>query len=366
MSILWPLEPATAAKHQLYKRYLDAWWPIMLQPSTSTGRRWPRVTYMDAFAGPGRYEGGEQGSPVFALDRLVNHVAKDRMELSRERVRLIFMEKDRQRCDFLAEELKRKCGALDELPVWPEIHRADAASDADRLLTEAQAWENPILAVFDSWGNVKVPLTLMHKLAHNQSSEVIVTFGPNWFSRREELEPDLLDSVFGGREHWESADREIRPDERWRTWLTTYRNALRRAGFRFQLQFEIVPRTGQPLYLVYGTGHRKGVEVMKDAMWDVDGNDGLGFRDPRTRNAPAPGQQVLFGGADDPELVELVRQRLTSGPASLEQIGQWLLVETARWRSKDARPAVAELLRDGQVILNPSGRLTGKTVIRLR
>lgn len=35
------LEPATAAKHRLYKnkhrlykkKYLDAWWPILLQPS---------------------------------------------------------------------------------------------------------------------------------------------------------------------------------------------------------------------------------------------------------------------------------------------------------------------------------------------
>jgi hypothetical protein len=45
---LWKLEPATAAKHRLYKKYLDAWWPILLQPSASTGRSWPHVTYVDA------------------------------------------------------------------------------------------------------------------------------------------------------------------------------------------------------------------------------------------------------------------------------------------------------------------------------
>lgn len=49
---LWPLEPATEAKHRLYKRYLDAWWPIMLQPNKSGWSR-PHVTYVDAFAGPG-------------------------------------------------------------------------------------------------------------------------------------------------------------------------------------------------------------------------------------------------------------------------------------------------------------------------
>ena len=72
---LWRLEPATAAKHRLYKKYLDAWWPILLQPSASTGRSWPHVTYVDAFAGPGEYIGGEEGSPVFALDRLLRHDA---------------------------------------------------------------------------------------------------------------------------------------------------------------------------------------------------------------------------------------------------------------------------------------------------
>ncbi|TDQ05457.1 three-Cys-motif partner protein TcmP [Labedaea rhizosphaerae] len=70
MGVLWPLEPATAAKHRLYRRYLNAWWPIMLQQSGSR-QGWDRVTYVDAFAGPGRYEGGEEGSPVFVLNLLL-------------------------------------------------------------------------------------------------------------------------------------------------------------------------------------------------------------------------------------------------------------------------------------------------------
>ena len=84
--VLWALEPATAAKHRLYKRYLDAWWPILLQPRSRDGRLWPRVTYLDAFAGPGRYLGGEEGSPVFALQRLLCHDATERMRLSQRPV----------------------------------------------------------------------------------------------------------------------------------------------------------------------------------------------------------------------------------------------------------------------------------------
>lgn len=365
MSALWPLEPATAAKHQLYKRYLDAWWPILLQPSR-TGYLRPRVTYLDAFAGPGRYTGGEEGSPVFALRRLLNHVAVERMHLSRDRVRLLFMEKRRDRYDYLCAELERQFGLLEDLPVYACPRHADASVTAGSLLEETGAWGHPILAIFDSWGNVNVPLGLIRRLARNRSSEVIVTFGPNWFNRREKLEPEKLDMVFGGRQYWEPADQESRPEERWRAWLTTYRQALQRAGFQYQLQFQIIPKTGQPLYLVYGTGHERGVQVMKDAMWDVDGNDGMGFQDPRTRGAPAVGQLALIAGPDDPELLELVRQRLEAGPVSLQQLGHWLDVETARWRARDASKAVAALQRDGLVLVSPPGKVTRTSMVRLR
>lgn len=366
MGVLWELQPATAAKHQLYKRYLDAWWPILLQASNRDGPLWRRVTYLDAFAGPGRYEKGEEGSPVFALGRLLGHDAATRMGLTRERVRLLFLEKDGDRYEYLRGELERHFGPLDALSVWTEVHQADAGLTAESILTKSGAWGYPILAIFDSWGNVNVPLSLMRRIGHNPASEVIVTFGPNWFSRREKLEPDRLDIVFGGRQHWEPAAAELRPDERWRAWLAAYRDALRRAGFRYQLQFQIVPRTGQPLYLVYGTGHPTGVGAMKDAMWKVDDNDGMGFKDPRTRGAQLPGQGMLFSGGHDPELLELVKQRLEKGAVPLEQLGHWLLEETARWRAKDARHAVRILQQDMLITVSPPGRLTSTSVIRLR
>jgi three-Cys-motif partner protein len=366
MSVLWPLEPATAAKHRLYQRYLDAWWPILLQPSSWDNKLRDRVTYLDAFAGPGRYKGGEEGSPVFALARLLNHAAADRMYLSRDRVELLFIERERAVYDFLRDELTRKFGNLDDLPVNVVARHAEAGAAAEMVLGETGAWGYPILGVFDSWGNVNVPWHLMRRLAHNPSSEVIVTFGPNWFSRREKQEPEQLDMVFGGREYWQPADEERRPDERWRAWLATYRSALGRAGFRYQLQFQIVPRTGQPLYLVYGTGHEKGVEVMKDAMWEVDGIDGMGFRDPRTRGGLAPGQQPLFGAEEHPELLELVLQRLAKGPASLQQLRHWLLVETARWQPKHAGQAARTLRDEGQVSVSPPGRLTKTSMLKLR
>ncbi len=58
--VLWALEPHTAAKHAILRRYLQAWFPIMASANA-------RFLYIDGFAGPGEYSGGEDGSPVIAL-----------------------------------------------------------------------------------------------------------------------------------------------------------------------------------------------------------------------------------------------------------------------------------------------------------
>lgn len=363
MSLLWPLELATDAKHRLYKHYLDAWWAKMLQPAR-TGFRWQRVTYVDAFAGPGRYLAGEEGSPVFVLDRLLHHDAVARMQLSRDRVRLVFVEKRRDRYEHLCSELRRRFGPLEQLPVLVDVRCGDAGEETERALDEHRAWNQPILAIFDSWGNVGVPLSVPERIAHNRSSEVITTFGPNWFSRREYEDPAALDEVFGGRDYWQQADRTTSSEERWRVWLETYQHALQRAGFTHRLKFSVVPHSGQPLYLVYGTRHIRGVEAMKDAMWKVDTTDGMQFQDPRTRGAQALGQQDLFGGGQgNPELHELLLQRIEQGEVSVETLGMWLLEETACWRQQDARAAVQALRKNGQVTLTPAGRVTKNTMV---
>ncbi|WP_258053750.1 three-Cys-motif partner protein TcmP [Streptomyces sp. Ru72] len=143
------------------------------------------------------------------------------MNLSRQRVRLIFIEKERPRYEHLCAELVRCFGPLEDLPVHVEVHPGEAGPDSGELLTKLDAWGHPILGIFDSWGNINVPLSLMRRIAHNPASEVITTFGPNWFSREqgrqmasEDSNPETLDMVFGGREFWSPADAALRPDER--------------------------------------------------------------------------------------------------------------------------------------------------------
>ena len=63
-STVWEISPHTVAKHQLLTGYLDAWYPIIAKYNK-------RVAFIDGFAGPGIYKGGEDGSPILALRRLL-------------------------------------------------------------------------------------------------------------------------------------------------------------------------------------------------------------------------------------------------------------------------------------------------------
>ena len=88
---LWKLEDHTLGKHRVLKNYMDAWLPIM--------RTWNgRVLFIDAFAGPGKYADGEDGSPVIALNSLIKHSAISRM---RGEINYVFIEKDAVRANYL-------------------------------------------------------------------------------------------------------------------------------------------------------------------------------------------------------------------------------------------------------------------------
>jgi len=86
--------PHTAAKHQILRKYLGAWFPKLAW----TGR----VIFIDGFAGPGEYSDGEPGSPLIALDVASNHKGN----LSRCELVFIFVEKDGARFAHLSELLE--------------------------------------------------------------------------------------------------------------------------------------------------------------------------------------------------------------------------------------------------------------------
>ena len=66
--VVWDKSPHTAAKHNILRKYVQAWSAILAQGSFHR-----RIIYIDGFAGPGEYIGGEDGSPIIVLRSLKEH-----------------------------------------------------------------------------------------------------------------------------------------------------------------------------------------------------------------------------------------------------------------------------------------------------
>jgi hypothetical protein len=100
---LWKLEPHSRAKHAILARYLHGWTPILTRGGHKT------IAYIDGFAGPGRYEGGEDGSPIIALKAALRHRAH-----ITGKVLFLFVEEQQDRADHLQR-------LVDVLPLPPNV-----------------------------------------------------------------------------------------------------------------------------------------------------------------------------------------------------------------------------------------------------
>ena len=98
--VIWTIEPHTKAKHDILRKYLQAWFPII----AFSGEQ--RLIYLDGFAGPGEYTGGEEGSPVIALRTLIDHRLWGK--LRKKEFIFFFIEKKRKRAEYLENLLKDK------------------------------------------------------------------------------------------------------------------------------------------------------------------------------------------------------------------------------------------------------------------
>ena len=350
----WECTEHTAAKHDIYRRYLERWFPILLR-----GRHaFASVTYAEGFAGPGTYIGGEPGSPIIAIQALISQVPKDSGI-----ARFVFVDDDPRCTARLLDELK---AAFPDRPrtttAMPVLVRQGTCQDElETALAVAHAWDQPIFANLDSWGNVPVPHRLLQRIAKNISSEVIVTLLPQHFVRFVTQLGPAGDEVFGGDPAWREVVNRS-PEAKSRHILECYRRSLQAAGFKYLLDFELVTPRGQSLYLVFGTSNSLGVEKMKDSLWEVDRSTGIGFRDPRAEQA-----ETLFE-LDEPDLAPLrrfLRQRLADdGPARVESLREWTHWNTV-YRKQHVIAALTRLRNDGAITADHPGPIRRASTVCL-
>lgn len=259
----WDLEPHTRGKHLVLERYMQAWLPIMT--------RWNgRVLFIDAFAGPGEYSGGEPGSPVIALGALIDHRARDQI---RSQVNYLFIEKDVSRSSHLE-------GVLANLKVQlpPRCNFSVINSTFDETLTgvlndiEVQrARLAPAFVMIDPFGVSETPMNVISRILDNPKSEVYISFmyeSINRFKGHPNFEKHL-DQLFGCAEWRQGLDLDD-GDEGKAFLYDLYAGQLKKSGAQYVVHFELYQGQRLIYAIFFGTKNLDGCDKMKQAIWSVD------------------------------------------------------------------------------------------------
>ena len=266
LGAIWEIPPHTKAKHEILRYYLGAWFPIL----ASIHRR---LLYVDGFAGPGEYKGGEDGSPIIALKVARDHALKHKLTRSGMDLVFFFIEKDEERY----QNLERKIAELKpQLPNAFRIEKYCASfeevfGDVLIKIEEPNARLAPSFVFIDPFGPTGFPMSLISRLAQQRRSEVLITFNyqslNEWFLQ-DSRKHNYLDELYGSNV-WRQALQIADPDQKESYLMEAYHKALESLGWKGR-PFRMVNKQNQTqYYLFFATSHWEGMLAMKRAMWNA-------------------------------------------------------------------------------------------------
>ncbi len=268
---LWPLDEHTLGKHLVLRSYLEAWLPIMSKYNQ-------RLLIIDGFAGPGEYAGGEPGSPIIALDALIEHTYKG---MIRQKVTFYFIEQDTKRCEHLDGLIKQKYPFLPDNIIVRIIN-----GNFDKTMSEVlQAIDDqnkrlaPCFAMIDPFGVSHTPMSIMTKLLKNPSSEVYVSFmysHINRFKSSKEFQPHL-NELFGDTA-WQKGLQISDQKTRKNFFYQHYKYQLKQSGAEHVVYFELYRGNSLVYAIFFATKHLKGCDKMKQAIWKIALEGDLKFK----------------------------------------------------------------------------------------
>lgn len=284
--VTWPLPPHTQAKHDILRGYLNAWFPIMARYASLSGGK--RLVYIDGFAGPGEYEGGENGSPVIVLNTLLRHSLWS-STLSKLNHTLLFIELDSKRADHLEHQL---ANITKPANVGLQVVKGAFEPVLTALLDSLQATGGTLAPAFvfiDPFGTEGFSMSLVRRILSYRASEVLITLNLHHLVRLylpvKERHAEV-DRLFDCR-HWRDCININDPQQKETALKSLYRRQVAVRSDLLVRDFRMVNKQNQTsYYLLYATHHPKGLSVMKDAMWGVDPSGAFEYSDVTNPNQP--------------------------------------------------------------------------------
>ena len=226
------------------------------------------LRYIDGFAGPGEYQGGELGSPIISLRTVKEHNQYAKLSEKGRTLDFLFVEKDPVYYRYLKQSIK-------ERGPWPNNFNIRVKNDKfenmmSNLLHQAECSDlglPPTLLFVDPFGPAGFPMDLFKRLALFNRVDVLINLNILEFVQwilPDPIKHKTADKLYGGP-RWMPA-LKLAGRARTKYLVDEYEKALQEVGWR-GTSFEMVNRQNQTVYhLVFGTRNHKGLEAIKRAM----------------------------------------------------------------------------------------------------
>jgi len=227
------------------------------------------LLYVDGFAGPGEYEGGEDGSPIIALKVAKDHKLRDKLQRPDVELVFIFIEKDEAR--YL--NLKQRIAELQLPGNFRTELTCDTFEHAFGSLVAEIVEQNkrpaPSFVFIDPFGPTGFPMSLITLLAKQRSLEVLITFNYQALNEWFVSDPNKhkrVDELYGSNIWCKCLDIPI-TNQREECLRETYQNVLQDLGWKVR-PFRMKNKHNQTqYYLFFATSNWRGMLAMKQAMW---------------------------------------------------------------------------------------------------
>ncbi|MFH1717663.1 MAG: three-Cys-motif partner protein TcmP [Planctomycetota bacterium] len=348
---IWESSAHTLAKHRILENYLKAWVPIMARQSHKLGISKAELLFVDGFAGPGRYAGGEPGSPILAIESVLEHSYEFPIPIS-----FLFIEEHNERHAILqniVEDYRKRIGESRRISSV-RVEKGDCERVLNEILDIYEKTKRKIGPAFfflDQSGYSDVSLQLIQRVMSQPQCEVFSYL--NW---------DHMNRFLGDKTKWPSLDRtfggpEWRPalglesNERSVFTLGTYKTALeKKSGSKYVWHFAMCDTNDKLLYwLFFCTNSLRGLELMKRAMWKVDPGGGFRFSDKDN-----PSQLNLFRDYQDEMLAEDLSVSLEGKVRTVSQVKEIVLTQTPAYTYTKALKLLEK--EHKLIVINPPPR----------
>lgn len=207
----------------------------------------------------------------------------------------------------------------------------------------------PAFVMIDPFGVKGNPMSLVERVLSNPKSECFISFMyepvRRWISSSE-FEPHLT-SLFGTDE-WKGCFALDDAEGKRRFLHSLYKSCLKRHGAKFVVNFGLWRGNRHVYSIFFASGHEKGCDLMKKAIWKIVPDGSFDFR------GHDQNQMVLFKqDADTAPLAEQLRRQFGSTPTSIEEIERFIKGDETLFHSSHLKTKTLQPLeRAGKIVVN--------------